>query len=155
MNTIRPILSYTSIQKYNNQKITFKSYPKTVEEIEKEEEKGSAIATIIGTMTLILSSLCFMAPSESNKEYKQPQSDIFDNTKSVTYDCENKREHIYLIEKNINTFQNILENNNIKKDTFLIKDMTGDNKPDLVLFKKDDSNIVIDLEQIYKTSKNK
>ena len=47
--------------------------------------------------------------------------------------------------KNKDLIENTIESNAIRTDTLLIKDETGDDKPDLILFKKDDSKVVIDV----------
>lgn len=41
--------------------------------------------------------------------------------------------------------QNIYNSDDIQKDTFSVKDITGDENPDLILYKKDGSKVVIDI----------
>lgn len=40
---------------------------------------------------------------------------------------------------------NLLQSDDIQKDTLLIKDVTGDEEPDLILFKEDGSKVIIDI----------
>lgn len=51
--------------------------------------------------------------------------------------------------------EKVVNSNNIQKDTFTVKDITGDGNADLILYKKDGSKVIIDLkkEQIFKESK--
>lgn len=50
--------------------------------------------------------------------------------------------------------EDIYHANNIQKDTFTIKDMTDDNKPDLILYKNDGSIVVIDIANQQVLEKN-
>ena len=47
--------------------------------------------------------------------------------------------------KLIKTVENISKSPEIKKDTFTVKDINGDEKSELILYKKDGSKIAIDL----------
>ena len=46
----------------------------------------------------------------------------------------------------ISTLNQISESDKVKQDSFMIKDMTDDNHPDLILYKKDGSKIVVDMK---------
>ena len=50
-----------------------------------------------------------------------------------------------LEDKFLEKVQTIYNSKGIKKDTFKVQDMTGDEKPDIILYKKDGSKVVIDL----------
>lgn len=41
---------------------------------------------------------------------------------------------------------NPLESYDLRKDTLVIKDITGDEKPDIILFKEDGSKVIVDVE---------
>lgn len=45
----------------------------------------------------------------------------------------------------LENFEKVVNDPEIKKDTFMVKDVTGDEKPDMILFKKDGSKVVFDL----------
>lgn len=45
-----------------------------------------------------------------------------------------------------NKVQEICTSEDIKKDTFKVEDMTGDKKVDIILYKKDGSKVVLDME---------
>ena len=45
----------------------------------------------------------------------------------------------------LKNFEQVANKPEIKKDTFLVKDVTDDNKPDIILFKKDGSKVIFDL----------
>lgn len=47
--------------------------------------------------------------------------------------------------KTLDKFEKVINDSEIRKDTFLVKDVTGDEKPDMVLFKKDGSKVVFDI----------
>lgn len=47
----------------------------------------------------------------------------------------------------IENFVKIAESDEIQKDTFLVKDVTGDEKPDMILFKKDGTRVVFDMAE--------
>lgn len=51
---------------------------------------------------------------------------------------------------------NIYQSPEIKKDTFTVKDVTGDEEPDLILYKKDGTRVVYDIknEQLLQETKN-
>ncbi len=42
-------------------------------------------------------------------------------------------------------YDKVINSEDIQKDTFTVKDITGDEKPDLILYQKDGSKIVIDI----------
>ncbi|MCR5266236.1 MAG: hypothetical protein K6E29_06545 [Cyanobacteria bacterium RUI128] len=48
-------------------------------------------------------------------------------------------------DKFINRIDSVYKSNDIKEGEFMVKDMNGDEKPDFVLFKKDGSKVVIDI----------
>lgn len=45
----------------------------------------------------------------------------------------------------VDRFEKVANDPEIKKDTFMVKDVTGDDNPDMILFKKDGSKVVFDL----------
>lgn len=58
-------------------------------------------------------------------------------------------------DKFMRNVQKIYDSEDIKKDTFTVKDITDDKKPDIILYKKDGSKVVLDIykQQILQETK--
>lgn len=101
-----------------NNNIKFSGYYGSDEYFKKEKSATDAAAILMG-VTL---------------------ASVFVGAGALLYD--NKKDNSEKFRKEV---ENIYQSNNIQKDTFTVKDMTDDDKPDLILYKKDGSKVVIDI----------
>ena len=101
-----------------NNNINFSGYYGSDEYFEKEKSAADAAGILMG-LTLAA---------------------VFVGAGALLYDIKNNNS-----EKFRKEVENIYQSNKIEKDTFTVKDMTYDDKPDLILYKKDGSKVVIDI----------
>ena len=92
---------------------------RTDEKNEKICKNISSNAIGIILTTTIISMLIALGGNKQNKE----SENLFDK-----------------LEKNVKSSE-------LQKDTFMVKDVTGDEKPDMILFKKDGTKVVLDIAE--------
>lgn len=117
IRAISPQTNYTN-------KIAFKGskeekYIYTKDEVKDIKSNTKSNGICIGAMLAVLGGMALTVAVENDD--KQKQTELFDK------------------------FEKVCTSPEIQKDTFLVKDVTGDGKADMILFKKDGTKVIFDI----------